>query len=42
MEEFAGYTAAMTAALLAMGNVLFLMFDQVLARISALYQNRGK
>lgn len=39
-EEFAGYSAAMAAALLALGNVTFLVFDQALARITTLYQKK--
>ena len=42
VEEFAGYTGAMTAALLVLGNALFLLFDQLLARMIAVYQSRRK
>ena len=42
VEEFAEYSAAMTAALLALGNVTFLVFDQALARLTMLYQKKRK
>ena len=41
-DEFALYTAAMEVALLVMGNVTFLIFDRVLARMSVLYQTKRK
>lgn len=42
VEEFAEYSTAMVAGLLVMGNVTFLVFDQVLARFTALYQKKRK
>lgn len=42
VEEFAEYSLAMTAALLVLGNVTFLVFDQALARITTLYQKKRK
>lgn len=42
VEEFAEYSLAMTAALLVLGNVIFLVFDQALARITTLYQKKRK
>lgn len=42
VEEFAEYSAAMTAALLVLGNVTFLVFDQALARFTTLYQKKRK
>lgn len=40
VEEFAEYSAAMTAALLVLGSVTFLVFDQALARLTTLYQKK--
>ncbi len=42
VEEFAEYSTAMVAGLLVLGNVTFLVFDQVLARFTALYQKKRK
>lgn len=42
VEEFAEYSVVMTAALLVLGNVTFLVFDQALARFVALYQKKRK
>ena len=42
MEEFAEYSAAMTVALLILGNVTFLVFDLALARLTMLYQKKRK
>lgn len=42
VEEFAEYSAATTVALLVLGNVTFLAFDQALARITTLYQKKRK
>ena len=42
VEEFAGYSAAMVAGLLVLGNAVFLMFDRVLARFSMLYEKKGR
>lgn len=42
VEEFAEYSAVMTAALLVLGNVTFLVFDQALARFTTLYQKKQK
>lgn len=41
-EEFAGYSNVMVFGLLVLGNVTFLAFDRVLARFSALYQEKRK
>lgn len=41
-EEFAEYSLAMTAALLVLGNAVFLIFDQVLARMTRVYQQKRK
>lgn len=40
--EFAEYSVVMTAALLVLGNVTFLVFDQALARFTTLYQRKRK
>lgn len=42
VEEFAEYSTAMVIGLLAMGNVTFLVFDQVLTRFTTLYQKKRK
>lgn len=42
VEEFAGYSIAMVFGLLALGNVTFLAFDQVLARMTCVYQQKRK
>lgn len=42
VDEFSEYSTAMTAALLALGNVVFLAFDQVLARMAFVYRRRRK
>lgn len=42
VEEFSEYSAAMTVALLVLGNVTFLVFDQALARLTTLYQKKQK
>ena len=41
-EEFAGYSAAMTAALLAMGNAVFLLFDRALGVLAQLYGRKRR
>ena len=38
VEEFAGYSTAMVSALLVLGNITFLIFDQVLARLACVYR----
>lgn len=40
--EFAEYSAAVLAGMLMLGNVTFLFFDSVLARISLLYRRKRK
>ena len=42
VEEFTQYTAAMEAGLLVLGNVVFLMFDRVLANVTVLYEKKCK
>ena len=42
VEEFAEYSTAMMLALLALGNVTFLAFDQVLSRLTHAYQKKRK
>ncbi len=39
-EEFAGYSRGMAAALLILGNVTFLLLDQVLGRLEVLYRRK--
>ena len=38
VEEFAGYSAAMVLGLLALGNVVFLLFDRCLGTLPLLFQ----
>ena len=40
--EFAGYSNFMIAALLVMGNVVFLLFDKLLGRLERLWQRRQR
>ena len=42
VEEFSEYSAAMTAVLLMMGNITFLLFDRAMARMTYLYQKKRK
>lgn len=42
VEEFAGYSGAMTAFLLVLGNVVFLLFDRVLGVMVLLYRQKRK
>lgn len=42
VEEFAGYSTAMVLALVALGNVTFLVFDQVLGRMAHAYRKKRK
>lgn len=41
-EEFAEYSATALAGMLALGNVTFLLFDAVLARLSLIYRRKRK
>lgn len=38
VEEFADYSTAMVLVLLALGNVTFLLYDRLLARLTVVYQ----
>lgn len=40
VEEFAEYSTAMVLVLLALGNVTFLLFDRLLARLTFVYQKK--
>mgnify|MGYP001062537364 FL=1 len=40
--EFAGYSAAMLAGLLAMGCVVFLLFDRALSVLTLLYRQKRR
>ena len=42
VEEFSEYSAAMTAVLLVLGNITFLLLDQAMARMTYIYQKRRK
>ena len=42
VEEFSDCSAAMVVILLALGNVMFLIFDRVLALLSLLYSRKRK
>lgn len=42
VEEFAEYSTLMTAGLLVLGNMTFLLHDQVLANFSRLYRKKRK
>ena len=42
VEEFSEYSTAMMIGLLALGNVTFLVFDLVLARLTLLYRKKRK
>lgn len=42
VEEFSEYSPAMVILLLVMGNITFLLFDQVLGRLTILYQNKKR
>ena len=40
VEEFTEYSTAMVLVLLALGNVTFLLFDRLLARLTFVYQKK--
>lgn len=40
VEEFSSYSSALTAGLLLLGNVTFLLFDRALTHLSLLYDTR--
>lgn len=40
VEEFTEYSTAMVLVLLALGNVTFLLFDRLLARLTFIYQKK--
>ena len=42
VEEFAGYSTAIVAALIVLGNITFLIFDQVLDRMACAYRKKRK
>ncbi len=42
VEEFSEYSAAMTVVLLVLGNITFLLFDQVMAKATYIYQKKRK
>ena len=42
VEEVAGYSTAMVLALMVLGNVTFLVFDQLLNRMACVYRKRRK
>ena len=42
VEEFAGYSTAMVLSLMALGNVTFLVFDQLLDRMACVYRKKRK
>ena len=42
VEEFSEYSAAMTAVLLVLGNITFLLFDRAMARMTYIYQKKRK
>ena len=42
VEEFAGYSTAMVLALMVLGNVTFLIFDQLLDRMTCVYRKKRK
>ena len=42
VEEFAGYSTAMALSLIVLGNITFLVFDQLLERMTCAYRKRRK
>ncbi|MBD5099629.1 MAG: hypothetical protein HDT35_08870 [Clostridiales bacterium] len=42
VEEFAGYSTAMVLALMVLGNITFLVFDQLLDRMTCAYRKKRK
>ena len=42
VEEFAGYSTAMVLALMVLGNITFLVFDQLLDRMICAYRKKRK
>ena len=42
VEEFSDYSTAMVMILLVLGNVMFLIFDRVLALLSLMYEKKRK
>ena len=40
VEEFAGYSTVMLLAMMALGNITFLIFDRVLDRMARAYRNK--
>ncbi len=40
VEEFSAYSPLMTAGLLALGNVTFLLFDRMLSQLALLYERK--
>ena len=42
VEEFAEYSTAMMLALIVLGNITFLVFDQVLDRMTCAYRKKRK
>lgn len=42
VEEFSEYSAAMTAVLLVLGNITFLLFDRAMARMTYIYEKKRK
>ena len=42
VEEFAGYSTAMVLALMVLGNITFLVFDQLLDRMACAYWKKRK